>query len=613
MSLIGGLVYREPGRPVAAVLARGLAGAGHDAWTHVEGPGQLALGHDAVVARTPEGWVAVSADLTNARELGLTEPGVLAGWLASLGAEDVAARVARLRGAFALAVWNERARRLVLAVDRLGFRRLYYSTGGAADGAALAFASRAATTLALAGGPATVDPEAVYAYLNLGTVPAPASIFRAVRRLPPGSRLVWQDGETTVAPWWDMRYAERRQPLAEAATALREATEAAVREQLDGLDAKRAGAFLSGGTDSSTVVGLMGRASGEQPQAFSIGFAEARYNELDYAVLAARHFGAAHYTRVVGADDALAAVPELVDAYDEPFGNNSAIPTYLCARLARETGVETLLAGDGGDEIFGGNERYRREQVLARYRLLPAPVRRGLVEPLLRALPNGGMTPLGKAQRYVERASAPNPRRFYSTEFYVMRERAQILAPEFLAQVALDAPERVAQRHFDAAAGTAELNRLMYVDLKITLGDNDLFKVTRSAARAGVTVRFPLLDHRLVELTGTLPAWHKVRGTEKRYLFKRAFAPLLPREILAKTKHGFGLPVADWLRTHPGFRALLHDTLGAAAARQRGYFAPGAVDDLIRRHDAGTTPFYGDILWTILMLELWHLRHGSLA
>ena len=222
-------------------------------------------------------------------------------------------------------------------------------------------------------------------------------------------------------------------------------------------------------------------------------------------------------------------------------------------------------------------------------------------------------TPLGKAQRYVARASRPNPERFYSSEFFVAQERALLLNPEFLRAIDPRGPLEIAERHYRAARASSELNRLLYVDLKITLGDNDLLKVTRAADLAGLEVRFPLLDHPLVELTATLPVRDKVRGTEKRYLFKQAFASLLPREILAKTKHGFGLPVGDWLRGHRPFVELARDTLSARRSVERGYFAPGAVDWLFRQHAAGATPFYGDVLWTLMMLELWHVRREATA
>ena len=614
MSLIAGLVYRDQSRSVEpgvlAALAEGSSAAGPRESRLGAGAAFVAGGSGASADACGPVVLAADTDATNVAEL-LRERGVrtLPELIHVLHESDGRAFPLRLRGAFALALWYPERRRLVLAVDRFGIRRLYYT----ANEHGLAWSSRVRGPLAMAPGDARIDADAVYAYLNFGTVPAPQSIYGAVRRLPPGHVLIWEDGRVLVERYWDMSYPTRPTTEALAVTAVRQHMREAVREALAGADPKRTGAFLSGGTDSSTIVGLMKQVSDERVNAFSIGFAEERYDELGYAELAARHFDAAHYTQLVTADDAFAALPDVVSAYDEPFGNNSALPTYLCARLARDTGIGLLLAGDGGDEIFGGNERYRREYVLARYREIPWLLRRGLIEPLLRALPDGGASVLGKAQRYVQRASAPNPDRFYSSEFYVSQERGRLLNRDFLASIRSDGPLEIARGHYRAAPASTEIDRLLYLDLKITIGDNDLFKVTRTAELAGIGVRFPMLDHPLAELTGSLPAAFKVNGGEKRFIFKRAFGELLPAEIIRKVKHGFGLPVSHWLKTHPGFRELARDTLLSAGSRGRGYYAPGALESLFRLHETDHTPFYGDMLWTLLMLELWHRRHGDRA
>jgi asparagine synthase (glutamine-hydrolysing) len=610
-SVIGGIVYRDPVHPVepglAGALLPGVGGSDHPRRIDLLGGALAGIGTHVVWDSSVDGAVIADLDLTNGDELqGLTGGAALSRGLRRLYAMHSTDFVTRLRGAFAIALWDPARRRLVLAADRFGFRRLYYTVTD--DG--IAFGSRVRSPLALSGSPA-IDPEAIYAYLNFGTVPAPQSAYRDVKRLAPAQILVWEDGRATLHRYWDVAYSERgyRQPA--AARAMYRQTEDAVKQSLSGLEPKQTGAFLSGGTDSSTVVGLMSRLTGERVQAFSIGFQEARYNELEYAELAARHFDAAHYTKIVTADEALQCLPDLVSAYDEPFGNNSALAAYLCARLARETGVRVLLAGDGGDEIFGGNERYRRDRILARYHLIPGWLRHGLVEPMVRRFPAETLDLRGKARRYVERASLPNPERFYSSEFFVRQNRPWLLHPDFQAVTTPDRPLEIARGHFEAAAAKAELNRLLYVDLKITLADNDLFKVVRTAEAAGIGVRFPLLDHPLVELMATLPASYKVRGSEKRFVFKQAFRDLLPRETLAKVKHGFGLPTSEWLKRHRGFRELGRDVLLSSRSLQRGYFAPGAVEKLFRLHEADRTPFYGDVLWTMLMLELWHQRHGE--
>ena len=614
MNGLAGLILVEAQRTVDAAergaLLAPLPSSGAPAL--LDGPGGLlaACGDTVTVGRHPGGWAVADHDVTGIDGEAALESGARAAErLVDLVARHGAEAPDRLRGAFALAVWDPRARRLTLAVDRFGFRRLYY----AVTARGIAFGSRPACAMAVPGMRRAADLNAAYAYLSFGTVPAPQTMYRDVRRLPAGHVLVWQDGRITTERYWDMRYDAVAAPRPGVAGALAAHAEAAVREALAGLETKQTGAFLSGGTDSSTILGLATRISGEKVSAFSIGFAEERYNELAYAELAARHFDASHSVKVVGADEALAAVPAIVDAYDEPFGNNSVIPTYLCARLARDSGMSTMLAGDGGDEIFGGNERYRREQVFARYQLLPRPVRTMLLEPVLRRVPPGHRGLLGKAQRYVERASTPNPGRFYASEFFFAGECRRMLHPDFLAAIDSDFPWRVAREHYLAAPASAELHRLMYIDLKITLADNDLYKVTRSAEAAGIGVRFPFLDRRLVEFTGTLPARDKVRGTEKRHLFRQAFASLLPAEIMAKTKHGFGLPVSDWIRYHRGFRELVRDTLLSRRALERPYFAERAVAELFDLHAGDSTPYYGDLLWTLYMLEAWHRRHGDAA
>jgi asparagine synthase (glutamine-hydrolysing) len=610
MRVIGGLIRHDPAEPLAPAALSDMMGraGGGPTWTaHVRGSvGFFSSLGPRSLASSEGAWLVADTDLGNARELSrLGGEGDEPALLARLYEREGTAFLRRLRGAFALALWDPQQRQLVLAVDHFGIRRLAYAVhpGG------IAFASRVTALRAATGSPSALDPAAIYAYLNFGYLPAPVTPFVGVHRLPPGHVLVVRDGQTRLERYWDVTYAPVPQSRHEAAVALDRVTEAAVAGALGGRTSKETGAFLSGGTDSSTVVGLMARVSGEKVNAFSIGFGEAAYNELEYAAIAARHFGATQYTRLVSAADALEVLPRLVDAYDEPFGNNSAIATYFCAQLASETGVRTLLAGDGGDEIFGGNERYTTDWIFNRYQLLPRVVRRALLEPVLRHVPREARHVLGRARRYVERANVPNPRRFYHSEFFFAREGERVLSPDFRAAVDPETPYAVLEEHYRHATASEELDRLLYLDLKLTIGDNDLLKVTRTCEVAGVEPRFPLLDPRLVELTATWPARFKVRGLEKRHLFRHAFRPLLPAETLAKRKHGFGVPTSAWMKKDRRFGDFVRDVLLAPRVRERGYFRDGAIAELLRLHAEDTTPYYGDILWTVLMLELWQRRH----
>ena len=610
MRLIGGLVAWK--QPVRIPQLRAMVKNVHDAGVPLCAVrGSIGLFSTLASDRfesTPDVSGLADLDLINTDDLqALTGVGQHDGsLLAALYARDGQHFVRRLRGAFAFALWDQRQRILLLGVDHFGIRRLYYTV----NSDSIAFASRPSAVVGAPGVERRVDLTAVFDYLNFGYVPAPRSIHAGVHRLPPGHVLIVRDGSARLEPYFDITYSEQPADRGETATTLCRLTQEAVGRALGGRATKEVGAFLSGGTDSSTVVGLMGRFV-DRVNAFSVGFREQQYDELGYAEISARHFGAAHYTRIVTADDALECLPRLVEAYDEPFGNTSAIGSFFCARLAHECGMAVLLAGDGGDEIFGGNERYRVDRIFARYRRIPAALRARIIEPVLLNLGDNVPRLVDRARRYVRRANIPNPRRFYSYEFLVAQEAAELLDPDFRAAIHEDEPYAVVQGHYDRAQGATELNRLLYLDLKLAIGDNDLFKVTRTAELAGVAVRFPLLDCSLVEFTGTWPAEFKVRGLEKRYLFKHAFQTLLAPETLAKRKHGFGVPTSVWLKSHPKFRAMVRDTLLSPRARQRGYFRPGALERLFECHDGDATPYYGDILWTVLMLELWQRRYEA--
>jgi asparagine synthase (glutamine-hydrolysing) len=362
---------------------------------------------------------------------------------------------------------------------------------------------------------------------------------------------------------------------------------------------------LSGGTDSSSIAGLFVRIKQQPANAFSIGFAEQRFDELGYAKLAAQHFGLAHFERILRPQEASDLISKIVDLFDEPFANASAIPTYACLEFAKSHGISTMLAGDGGDELFGGNERYRIHQVYDLYQRIPRSLRK-LLEPALFAIPaNGGV--IGKAQTYVRRSNVPNPERYCRWRMLQVFPSTDVLGPA-LPSVNGDALA-TPQGYHRSASAHSELNRLLHIDVNMTLGDEDIPKVVRTAEQNGVNVRFPYLHQSLAEFAGRLPVHLKVKGFKKRYLFKRATKGFLPAAILQKKKHGFGLPIGIWLKTDPGLRTMSRDILLSAAASQRGYFRREFIESLMTRMEQDDTPYYGDLLWVFLMLELWHRRH----
>jgi asparagine synthase (glutamine-hydrolysing) len=524
--------------------------------------------------------------------------------LAALYRKHGADIAGRLRGDLAFALWDRSVRRLLLAVDRFAIRPLCY----AARGDSLVFASQPRGLFA-AGVEKRVHSQAIVNYLNFSAVPIPQSAFEGVLRVRPGELVAWSAGRVQTSQYWEINYAEDEgASLGRMEEALLAGMDEAVRSCSAGVPDAQLGCFLSGGTDSSSVLGLLTRQRNSAVNSFSIGFGEQPFNELAYAHVARDHFRSNHAEAILKAEDAFAAIPKVIAAYDEPFGNASAIPTFHCEQLARERGVTTLLAGDGGDELFGGNERYRTHEVFEIYRKCPAVLRKGLIEPLLFGLP----VPLplwNKARRYVRASNQPNPDRYF--RWYLLQHfpPEKILAPGMPFGNGHGDLLAVPREYYRAAPAQSELNRLLYIDLKMTLGDNDLPKVVRMAEVAGVTVRFPYLDHRLAEFSATIPARWKVKGLEKRYLFKRATRGLLPRAILEKKKHGFGLPISVWLKSHPQMRKFAEEVMLDARTYQRGYFRREFIESLFTGMDSDPSPFHGDLLWLFLMLELWHRHH----
>ena len=510
--------------------------------------------------------------------------------------------IAKLNGNFSLVLWDQRERKLLAAVDGFGVNRLVYFQ----NGRTLLIASRIDALLRTGEITPEVNPRAIANFMNFGVNLAPETAFENVRRLAPGTVLIAAESSTRIESFWNMRYGAGTDSNEQRLCERLEATvEQAVAAQAKNEPFAELGAFLSGGTDSSTVVGMMSRLGRGPVKTFSIGFEEERFNELGYAEITARKFQADHHTYRVSAADCFEALPQMVRFFDEPFANSSAIPTYFCARLAAQNGVGTLLAGDGGDELFGGNERYSTDKIFHAYQRVPRLLRKGLVEPVveLLAMERG---PLGKAKRYIRRSNMPAIERFFSYSFLCAHHPEEVFEKDFLQDLrgylVLDVPTR----YYHEAPARDHLDRLLYVDVKITLGDSDLPKVTQMAEMAGIQTRFPFLDRAVADFSGCVPADLKVKGFEKRYLFKRAFRNLLPQEVLRKKKHGFGIPVAYWLKTDPRLREFSRDILFSSRALCRGYFRRSFLEDLIRLHEADDTTYYGDTLWSFLVLELWH-------
>lgn len=510
--------------------------------------------------------------------------------------------VERLRGGFSVVLWDRRERKLVAAVDGFGINRLVYFE----NREVFLVGSRIDAILRAARISPEIHPRAIANFLNFGVNLLPQTVFENVQRLAPGTLLVASERGKRIERYWDMRYGvEGDSNEKRLSQELEEVVERAVTANCQDQHPSRVGAYLSGGTDSSTVVGMMSRVRRDPVKAFSIGFEEERFNELGYAGITARKFHADHHTYLVSANDCIEALPHMVRYFDEPFANSSAIPTYFCGRLAAQNGVKVLLSGDGGDELFGGNERYLTDKIFQTYQSVPRVMRKALIEPVLNRL-SIESGPLGAARKYVRRANMPACDRYFSYNFLRAHSPEEVFRKDFLEALGGYSVLEIPERYFNDAPARDHLDRLLYIDVKITLGDSDLPKVTQMSELAGIRTRFPFLDRTVAEFSGRIPARLKVKGLNKRHLFKRAFRNLLPPEVIKKKKHGFGIPVSTWLKSEPRLREFSRDILFSARALDRGYFQRTFLEDLIRRHEADDTSYYGDTLWSFFVLELWH-------
>jgi asparagine synthase (glutamine-hydrolysing) len=502
-------------------------------------------------------------------------------------------------GPFAVAVIDTRSASGLFAIDRLATRTLCYAQlpGG------FVFGSSAASVIAHPAVERDLSPQSIFDYLYCHVIPSPQTIYRSVQKLQPGECVAFGNGREERRFYWRLTYRdEGTGSLSSLEERLRATLKAAVGRCLGGDG--RLGAFLSGGTDSSTVATMLAQLTREPPRTYSMGFAWEGFDEMKYARITARHLGAQAKEYYVTPQDIVDAIPVIARAYDEPFGNDSAAPTYVCARLARQDGIDVLLAGDGGDEIFGGNTRYAKQKLFEAYFRIPGSLRRGLLEPLAFAVPgHEHIAPLRKLGSYIRQAAIPLPDRLESYNFLNRTPLTQIFEPDFLAQVDTEAPLAVLREAYARTASSSPVNRMMHLDLKITLADNDLRKVSRMCDVAGVEVRYPMLDDELVELSGEIPADLKVKGFQLRWFFKRALRDVLPAETIAKTKHGFGMPFGLWLKSHGALGSLVNGSLDAF--RKRGILRGDYIDVVRRSHQADHATYFGIMIWVIAMLECW--------
>ncbi len=508
--------------------------------------------------------------------------------------------VDHLNGMFAISLWDSRRKRLVLARDRYGEKPLYY---GVFDNK-LIYGSEPKALLAHPSVTRELDLEAFRQYLSFDYVPAPRSIFKGISKLPAAHIMTVENGEVKIRRYWNLTFNKKGQvkSLENAAAELRALLSDAVRMRL--VADVPLGVLLSGGVDSSAIAAFATQHATETVKTFSIGFSEDSFDETKYARLVAKHLGTDHYEEILSAAKAGDLISEIGTWLDEPLSDGSLIPTYLLARFVRKH-VTVALGGDGGDELFAGYPMYFGHKVAAAYGAIPQFLRSGLIEPIVRMLPvsTKNLSFDYRAKRFVRSTKYDTITRHHSWfGSFTIDEQESLLTEHVRRQTTGDiyAGTRDLLGICDAAS---EIEQMQYLDINFYMAEDILSKVDRASMAVSLETRAPFLDPRIGEFAASLPLNYKLRGSKGKYILKRSVEGLLPHSVLTRSKKGFGIPIAEWLKGR--LNPLMHDLLATERLKDQGLFEPTHVQKLITEHERGIASHHKQ-LWTLLVFELWY-------
>lgn len=508
--------------------------------------------------------------------------------------------VDHINGMFAITLWDTQRKRLVIARDRYGEKPLYY---GIFDGK-LIYASEPKAILAHPSVTAELDADALRQYLSFDYIPAPSSIYKGISKLPAAHIMTVERGEVKTRRYWNLTFEKNGHTpsIKQAAADLSDLLSDAVRMRL--VSDVPLGILLSGGVDSSTVAAFATQHATETVKTFSIGFSEDSFDETRYAREVAAYLGTDHYEEILSAGKAGDLISEIGTWLDEPLSDGSLIPTYLLARFVRKH-VTVALGGDGGDEIFAGYPMYFGHKMAGAYGSIPQFLRRRLIEPVVRRLPvsTKNLSFDYKAKRFVKSAKYETVTRHHSWfGSFSIDEQKPLLTENVLARASGDiyaGPRAL----LDICDATDEIERMQYLDMNFYMAEDILTKVDRASMAVSLETRAPFLDPRIGQFAASLPLDYKLRGNKGKYILKRSVEGLLPKSILTRSKKGFGIPIAAWLKGR--LNPLMHDLLAPRRLSDQGLFEAAHVQTLIAEHEKGIASHHKQ-LWTLLVFQLWY-------
>jgi asparagine synthase (glutamine-hydrolysing) len=532
----------------------------------------------------------------------IKDSSVTAGQLATDYAQRGQQCLTSIEGHYCAVILDGKQQQIFAATDKFATHNLFYQCSETQ----FLLSTKLAQIKANSAAPLTLSKQSIYNYIYYHCIPSPNTIYQDVYKLEPARLLSLKDDKLDMSIYWTPQFCSAASNKEEDGLqqGLRDALAKATKDYANN---EKVGAFLSGGLDSSSVTAFLAANSDQAINTFTIGFSEPGYDEKEFAQAVADKFGSNHTVYNVTPSDIFEYLPKIAAYYDEPFGNSSALPTFFCAKVAKEKGMTIMLAGDGGDELFAGNERYAKQKVFERFTHLPGVVK-GLLSttvPLVaKILP---LTVFKKAESYLYQANLGLPNRLQHYNFLHQNPVESVFSDDFLTGIDQQQPVEQLGKRYKEIKGADAVDNMLYLDWKFTLADNDLMKVNYMTEFAGIEVKYPMLTDDMVELCCKLPAEVKLPGQQLRAFYKSALSSVLPDSTINKSKQGFGLPFGKWLEKDENLKQLASTTL--ESLKKRNIIRPEFIDHAQDMHQNVHAHYYGELVWIMIMLELWLQSH----